>query len=75
MISVQLTHKGKRETIICDEKMTVAEVLSAHGVDYKVTPPMLNGSSLDFEEINSTFADLHVGKSCMLTCVVKTSNA
>lgn len=75
MISVELTTKGKRKAITIDENKTVKEVLEANGVDFRLTPPMLDGASLDMEEIESTFADLGVETRCNLTCVVKTSNA
>jgi len=75
MISVELTTKGKRKAITIDENKTVKEILEANSVDYRLTPPMLNGMSLDMDEINSTFADLGVESRCTLTCVVKTSNA
>lgn len=75
MISIELSAKGKRNTIIVDENKTVADVLNENGVDYRVSPPLLDGQALDFDEINSTFAQLGVNKTCLLTCVVKTSNA
>ena len=75
MVSVELTSKGKRKTILADENKVVGEFLAENGVDVRLTPPALNGSMLDADELEYTFADLGVSKSCLLTCVVKTSNA
>ena len=75
MVSVELTAKGKRRTVLADEKTSVGVFLEENGVDVRLTPPALNGSMLDADELEYSFADLGVGKSCLLTCVVKTSNA
>lgn len=75
MVSVELTARGKRRTILADENATIMSVLDANGVDVRLTPPALNGAMLDADELESTFVELGIIDRCLLTCVVKTSNA
>ena len=75
MVSVELTNKGRRCSLLADENQTIMSFLEANGVDISITPPALNGSMLDSDELQRTFSDLGITTSCLLTCIVKTSNA
>lgn len=75
MIKVTIGNNLKRENVIIDENTTLRSALETNGVDYTRGVMHLDGSSLQPDDLDKTFADFHLGEKCFLLNVVKADNA
>jgi len=75
MISVKVGNNLTRTTKIVDPNTTLRSVLDDAGINYTVGMMNLNGTPLDPEDLDKTFADFGVTDKCFLTNVIKADNA
>lgn len=75
MIQVRLSTTQERRNLVVDGTATPLSVLQAEDVVLDGATVSLNGIPLNYQDMNTTFADLNVADSCTLSVVVKTGNA
>lgn len=75
MIKVTIGNNVKRENVIVDEETTLRDCLEANGVDYSRGTMHLDGSSLNPGDLDKTFEEFGIKRSCFLLNVVKADNA
>lgn len=75
MIKVTIGNNLKRENVIIDENTTLRSALETSGVDYTRGVMHLDGSSLQPDDLDKTFADFGITEKCFLLNVVKADNA
>lgn len=54
---------------------TIRSILEENAVDYSVAQVMLDGASLQVDQMDKTLAQLNKHEKCMLIAVVKAANA
>lgn len=77
MVQVTVVNNVKRTTKISPVDATLKSVLDEAGIDYATGSGViyLDGSALMPGDINKTFADFGITKSCYLAKIVKADNA
>lgn len=75
MIKVTIGNNVRRENVIVDEETTLRDCLEANGVDYSRGTMHLDGSSLNPGDLDKTFEEFGIKRSCFLLNVVKADNA
>lgn len=75
MIKVTIGNNLKKENVIIDENTTLRSALETNGVDYTRGVMHLDGSSLQPDDLDKTFASFGITEKCFLLNVVKADNA
>ena len=75
MIKVTMGNNVKRTSEILDENTTLREGLDDSGIDYTTGIMNLDGSTIDPDDLDRTFADFGITEKCYLLNVVKADNA
>ena len=75
MIKVVMGNNVKRKSEILDENTTLREALEDAGIDYTTGVMNLDGTTIDTDELDQTFADFGITDKCYLLNVVKADNA
>ena len=75
MIKVTIGNNVRRTSEILDENTTLREALEEAGIDYTRGVMNLDGSSLEADDLDKTFADFGITEKCYLLNVVKADNA
>lgn len=75
MIKVTMGNNLERKDEIVNPNTTLRAALETAGVNYRVGMMNLDGSPLDDEDLDRTFADHGVTDRCFLLNVVKADNA
>lgn len=75
MIKVIVGTTTQRVTKMCTPNTTLRTILEEEGVDYSVAQVMFDGASIKAGDLDKSLASMGVTEKCMLTAVVKASNA
>jgi len=75
IITVKLTAKGTRETLLVDDETKISDFLESNNININMTPPSLNGEPLDGNDVENTFRSLGITEDCTVSCIVKSTNA
>lgn len=75
MIQIKIVSTTSRKTITADPNKTVREILEENDINYEIAPVYLDGCPLNAGEHDKTFTELNIKEKCILSAVVKTTNA
>jgi len=75
MIKVTMGTTVKRVSDVFGADTTLRSALDQHGIDYTSGTMHLDGSPLDADDLDRTFADHGIIDKCFLLNVVKADNA